>query len=150
MPLSKNINTYHDVVQILTTARQVGKPVYYELASPGAATMWRLRAHNYRTLLTKAARARAGNVPGFVPSTAWDDMFLTVEGSKVKIEFGGIRGKLSTEDGEKIEPVNLPVDHAASEVILRQPIPQENTTETGLDLDALEAAAARLVAAKGE
>lgn len=140
MPLSKNINTYIDVVEILTAARERGGVVTYELRSKGAALNWRMRAYYYRTLLTRAAIRRAGDVKGFVPTTNWDDMLLEVEGNKVKISFGRIAGKLTDDKGKEIVPKFLPKEAgAAEEMLASQPltIKQENA-------DLLEAASSLL------
>lgn len=118
MPLSKNINTYIDVVQVLTAARERGGIVTYELRSKAAAVMWRLRAYYYRKLLTDAAIERAGSVRGFVPSTAWDDMLLEVDENKVRISFGRVAGRITDEEGKVLQPAIVAADPGAAEHIL--------------------------------
>lgn len=147
MPLSKNLNTYTDVLQVLTTARKNGGAVY-ELRSPGAATNWVARAYYYRTLLTKTAIARAGQVKGFIPSTDWDDMLLTREGAKITIAFGRLAGKLTGEDGAELTLSDVRIDSGASEAIIQSLEPAAKTA-TDLDLDELERIAVRLKQEQG-
>jgi hypothetical protein len=140
MSLSKNLNTYLDVVQVLTAAREAGGVVTYELKSSGKAVMWRMRAYYYRTLLARTAAIRAGNVRGFVPTTAWDDMLLEQEGNKVYISFGRVSGKITSEDGKEIEPAPPPSDIAAAETILREvPAPLAPREPHALDETGAEA-----------
>lgn len=101
---------------------------------------WRMRAYYYRTLLTRAARLRAGEVKGFIPTTNWDDMLLEVEGNKVKISFGRVAGKLTDEKGKEIVPKFLPKEEGAAEGILAsQPL-----TIVQQNADLLETASALL------
>lgn len=148
MPFSKNINTYHDVVQVLATARREGG-LTYTLPSNGAATNWVARAYHYRKLLTDTARRRAGNVPGFVPTTEWDDMLLTRDGKAVRIEFGKVKGTLTTADGREVQPIEIPIESGAAERIIstvpvaeRKPVDDDGPT---IDLDELEASARALM-----
>lgn len=151
MPFSKNINTYADVVSILTTARAHGKPVRYELSSPGAAMNWVQRAFYYRKLLTNAARARAGNVPGFIPTTDWDDVLLTREGNVIIIAFGRVKGKLTdAEGGEELALTAAITTGSEAETIIRDIKPKAEPQPDNLDLGALESIAASLVREKGE
>lgn len=102
MPMSKNVSAYYDVGQVLTAARKEGGGMY-DLGTPKAATHWRMRAYYYRTLLADAdARAHAG-VPGYMPTTEWDDMTLTLQGSAVVIEFGTVKGTLTNLQGKPLE-----------------------------------------------
>lgn len=135
MPFSKNINTYGDVVQVLTAARAQGGVSTYTLYSKGAAVMWRSRAYFYRTLLTKLAKERAGSVRGFVPTTDWDDMLLIAEGNAVKISFGRVSGRLTDEKGASIPtpPVER-VSEGDAEIILNT-VPQVETSNEDFALD---------------
>lgn len=139
MPLSKNLNTYHDVVAVLTTMRKQGGGEY-ELPSHGAAVTWRLRAYYYRKLLTEAAIKRAGSVRGFVPTTAWDDLYLTIEGNVVKIAFGKPTGKLRDNEGNEIPIDWVEVAPAEAENILATVDATPVTAREMLDEDLLAAA----------
>jgi len=143
MPLSKNLNTYYDVAQVLVSLRQIGGG-FYELNTHGEAVMWRSRAYYYRSLLGKADRERLGNVPGYAPVTDWDDMFLTVIDTKVKVEFGRLKGTLTGLDGASLEPVK-PAVRKASE---RRETSAQPTGEP-LDLSDLEAEAQDLIGKLG-
>ena len=94
MPLSKNINTYADVRNVLNTARVSGGAVY-TLGSVNEAIRWRQRAYYLRTLLFER--------DGF---TAFDEMKLVLEANVVKISFDAAQvGTLKGLDGKKLKPV---------------------------------------------
>jgi hypothetical protein len=103
---SRNINTYTDVARVFETARQNGG-LRYELPTPGHAINWRARAYYYRHLISSNARERAGNPPGFKPTTAWDDITLTTEGCDVIIRFGVVAGKMKNLAGEEVQPAKI-------------------------------------------
>ncbi len=110
MPLSTSIHSYLDVVQVLSAAREAGGGVYH-LDTPGKATSWRQRAYYYRKLLARADAAKHGNVPGYSPSTIWDDLNLTIDPTNpaaVRIQFSVIEGKLEGLGGESLR-VSKPV-----------------------------------------
>lgn len=115
MPNSKNLNTYYDVSAVLTAARANGGAVY-ELPTPAAAKRWRFRAYAYRALLNESEQKRHALVPGYTPTTPWDDMYLTVEGSSIIIQFGTIRGVLRDMEGAEI-------DHTAADPVHIEPTP---------------------------
>lgn len=148
MPLSKNLNTYYDILQVLTTARAAGGISTYALPTAGAATNWVARAYNYRALLIKAAVARAGQVKGFIPSTEWDDLLLIREGNIVKISFNRVVGVLTAETGEKLDILTPPKDTGAAESMIENLTPR-STEEVGINLDSLEEFAKNLVKEKG-
>jgi hypothetical protein len=120
MPFSTNINTYSDVVSVLSAARAAGGAVY-ELPPKAMARNWVARAYYYRKLLVKAARQRAGNLPGFTPSTDWDDMRLEVTDTNVHITFREVVGVLRNAGGLKLEVPFIPGDRGAAERIITQP-----------------------------
>lgn len=101
MPLSKNLNTYADVKEILDTAHKAGG-ASYTLSSPNEALRWRQRAYYYRTLLF--------NRDSF---TKYDSMKLRLSGKDneiVHITFNtGQVGTLKSFDGKELKPV-LEVD----------------------------------------
>jgi hypothetical protein len=86
MAFSRNLNTYFDIQDVLTAARQSGGGTY-ELDTYGAAIRWRARAYFYRTLLRNEDHAAAGNVPSYRPTTEWDDLRLTITDNTVFIEW---------------------------------------------------------------
>jgi hypothetical protein len=157
MPLSKNINTYNDVLQVLQTARQANKPLIYTLSSPGAAVNFKSRVYYYRTLLVNAARARAGNVAGYVPTTDWDEVLVTHKKGDVSvvITFGIPPGRLTDQEGNIITPVarQSVVSAGAAEVLIAAP-PQKSRNksdpEPDFDLDELEREARQLLREQGE
>jgi hypothetical protein len=113
MPLSTSIHSYLDVVQVLSAAQEAGGGVYH-LDTPGKATSWRQRAYYYRKLLARADAAKHGNVPGYSPSTPWDDLNLTIDPTDaraVRIQFSVIEGKLEGLGGESLrvaKPTSAP------------------------------------------
>lgn len=146
MPMSKSLNSYGDVVQVLTAARERGGVVHYRLPSLGAAVAWRARAYFYRKLLTENAIKRAGSVRGFVPTTEWDDMLLETDGKGgVKISFGRVRGVLTDEQGLSFDPAPIRVQKGEAEEILAntQPTPMD-ATEANILGDLEEAARAMI------
>lgn len=130
MPFSTNINTYSDVVSVLTAARKAGGAIY-ELASPAKARNWSARAYYYRKLLVKAAQARAGKVPGFVPSTEWDDIELEVVGNSVRIRFQEIKGILKSVTGAQLEVPFIKGDRGASETLIKPPTEESVISSRG-------------------
>lgn len=142
MPLSKNLNAYYDVAQVLMTLRQAGGG-FYELPTHGLAILWRTKAYYYRTLLIKAAQAKNGSVPGFVPTTDWDDMYITVVGNTVRVEFGALKGVLKTLSGETLEALKPAVrSNEAGEILARTPLRPK--PEEAVEIDDLEEAAKEL------
>jgi len=103
MPLSKSIHMYHDIQSALIAAREAGGAVC-RLESANKAISWRQRAYYYRKLLAENDE-RAHPIPGYVGSTEWDDMTLTIEASDptgVRIEFGVVKGKLESLGGSPL------------------------------------------------
>ena len=112
MPFSKNLNTYADIEAVLQACRKTGQNRFnYKLETRGLAVNWRARAYYYRTLLRQQAEARL-SIPGFQPSTPWDDMTLELApgSSEVVIRFGvNITGQLSIAGAPvEIGPVTMP------------------------------------------
>lgn len=149
MPMSRNINTYADVDRVLRAARKAGN-ARYELPTRGAAVNWRMRAYFYRKLLTDLARTRAGRVPGFMPTTDFDDMFVEVEpkpSTAVKITFTRLPGKLTDESGNELVPDPSHINPAGPsdvERILSQPA-REDVEVVQLEESDLERQARELV-----
>lgn len=142
MPFSRNLNTYTDVVLVLTAARERGGEVLYKLSSKGAAMNWRARAYNYRKLLVDSARARAGNIKGFVPTTDWDDMLLVLDGEGgVKISFSAVIGTLTDADGKEFKPTPIAKEPGDAERIISHvdvsaDVEQETAPDIILEQDA--------------
>lgn len=145
MPFSRNLNTYHDVERVLATARKHGG-LLYELQSPGKATHFRARVYYYRSLLMNAARDRAGNPPGFIPTTEWDDVIIDTSDNFCILKFGEVEGKMTTLTGEKVDAETVVRDSGASERILKTAV--ERIPEP--EVDDLTATALRLIQEKSE
>ena len=96
MPLSKSPRSYGDVKAVLDLALEHGGG-RYETESPNAAVRWRLRAYYFRSLLGKQETP----IPGYVPSTPYDEMFLTLDQEVVVIEFRKAKGTFTAPDGTK-------------------------------------------------
>lgn len=112
MPFSKNLSSYVEMKNVLEMARKAGGGEY-ELATRGQAIQWRQKAHFYRGLLYNLEAAKMGSIPGFVPSTPWDDMSLELRDNVVIISFGKPKGKFTpaAEASAEAEPdSDLPVD----------------------------------------
>ena len=137
MPFSRNINTYTDIEAVLQAARKSGvNRCTYTLETRGLAVNWRARAYAYRALLRDAAHERL-SIPGYQPTTPWDDMILELApGSRqVVIRFGvEVSGQLSV-NGQPvtIAPVTMPEPVAA--VVMEQ---LEAQTEDELEREARE------------
>lgn len=91
MSLPKDINAYEDVRKALEEARKLnGAKITFDTF--GQAVRFVARAYTYRKLLRQNAVMASGGLPGFSPSTAWDDLILThdkkSESLEVKVEFG--------------------------------------------------------------
>lgn len=103
MPLTKNINAYADVAEVLNTAHKAGGGEY-TMTDVNEAVRWRQRAYYYRILLLEHA--------GF---TKFDTMKLTLEGSVIIINFNANQtGTLTSLDGKKLKP-ELEVDKSLLE-----------------------------------
>jgi hypothetical protein len=110
MSFPRNPNSYGDVVPILQAAREQGGGIY-ECNTIAGATTWKAKAYFYRKLLIDLATARAGNPAGFIPSTMWDDLYLTRVGTCIKIEFRAPLGLFTTLEGVPVEVArSLPLD----------------------------------------
>ena len=109
MPLSLNINNYGDIQRVLATALQRGAG-RLALESEGAAHYWRQRAYKYRKLLIDQQWQALGCPIGHVPSTPYDNMILTVNGTNVLIEFRVSVGTLFDPDtGERLDLSDTPI-----------------------------------------
>lgn len=103
MSLTKNIYAYNDVRVVLESALSMGG-ARYDLGASGKAVRWRQRAYHYRKLLIEADKAAHPDVPGYIPSTKWDTMSLTLDGTCVVIEFNKLTGEIRALDGSAPPP----------------------------------------------
>lgn len=101
MALTRSLAAYYDVAQILATARRNGG-ARYRLLDDKAAIRWRARAYYYRSLLARMDELSHPEQPGYMPSTQWDDLHLSLEGPTVVIAFNVLAGALTTLNGESI------------------------------------------------
>ena len=95
MALSKNIHTYADVHQVLTTALEHGGGIY-TLDNESAARYWQMRANNYRKLLRESS-----NINTF------DNMRFRLDKDNpcmVIIELNTPMGVLTSLTGKKLDP----------------------------------------------
>ena len=108
MALSKNINSYNDIRRVLETVLARGGSARYRTETKAQATRWRLRAYMYRKLLQQQALEAAGDLPGYTPTTPYDDMILRLDDTDVLIAFDGqaIPGELLDESGAKLPLVD--------------------------------------------
>lgn len=120
MPLTPNIAAYYDVQVILDSARSAGGLIY-TVKDAKQAIRWRSRAYYYRSLLRKADFAAHKMVPGYIPTTAWDDLFMTLDDNKVIIKFGTIEGQMTDLDGNPIRPAPVVVPNRAEPVTFDDP-----------------------------
>lgn len=81
MPLTRNIGQYFDIREVLDAAAGSGGGLYTPIGE--SPFRWRARAYMFRTLLYE--RDEATDIPGYVPSTPYDRMKLTIEGPRVRI-----------------------------------------------------------------
>lgn len=105
MPQSRNINTYGDIKRQLEHCRALGG-AKIEFDTFGQATVWMARAYTFRALLRKQAEAAQTNpVPGWIPSTPWDDMIIR-HNKKDRETF--LRVEFNAEAVGKISPLDNP------------------------------------------
>ena len=111
MTHSKNLGSYTDVARILDAVVAAGKPARYELETHGEAVRWRARAYRYRSLLQAKGHERALDIPGYIPTTPYDDIIISFEGPTpahreqsraLLIAFAAPTGRLTTMDGQRI------------------------------------------------
>jgi hypothetical protein len=101
--MSTNIHAYADVAAVLEAALPSGT-AKYKLPSPGKARHWMQRANKYRLLLQKQLRDM-NQVKGFIPTTPYDRMKLSLESNYVVINFNPqVDGELILPSGEHIKP----------------------------------------------
>jgi hypothetical protein len=107
MPVSKNLGTYSDVRVVLDAALRHGS-VTYKLKTTGSAVNFRQRCYAFRKVLLQEMM-KTPLLPGIVPSTPYDHLAFTTDGTAVKV---GPRqmGELFTEDGTQLsaEDVDAP------------------------------------------
>lgn len=109
MPLSStDISLYSNERRILDAIVAAGGGTY-TLPSPQAATKWRARAYMFRKLFRDLAAEKYANLEGFVPTTPYDNLVMTIEkGSPaVIIRFRSLDGELTDLSGAKLEPASV-------------------------------------------
>lgn len=128
MPLSNTIGSYADVQQVLDAALRTKGARY---TPPNQHPVrWRARAYHFRSLLMALKQKEVAAFPGVAPTTAYDSMFLTVDGNEVVIEFRNIaQGTLRTLDGK---PMDVTVETQAKTDDLEE---TARRFAEGLDLD---------------
>lgn len=106
MPLSKNINTYTDVAEVLASILP-HRRASYVVNDRGQARRFMQRCYAFRLLLQKQEAARSGT-KGFQPPTPYDRMKLTLDEEnprKVWVDFDPAPvGKIVLEDGTSVAP----------------------------------------------
>lgn len=104
MGLSTNINTYNDIRRVLDTVLAKGEVARYKTESRADAVRWRLRAYTFRKLLQRQLNETAGTIPGYSPSTPYDNMILRLDDTAVIIDMDGqaIPGELTDETGRPL------------------------------------------------
>lgn len=96
MTVSRNINTYNDIKAQLDQAISMGGATL-TLSNRNTAINWRLRAYKFRALWAKLEGERS-LVPGFIPSSPYDNLLLKFDTEKehvVHIVFRQAAGVLS-------------------------------------------------------
>lgn len=113
MPLSKNINTYSDIAQVLAAVVASGKErATWRLPTVGLAVRFVQRAYQYRLLLQRQLATAAGK--GIQPETPYDRMRMTRTESDVLIDlFPPVQGSF-VEDGLEVTPTRV-VEVAATQ-----------------------------------
>lgn len=76
--MTKLPNSFGDVKQVLDAALTAGGG-RYRLPSKGKATHWRQRAYTLRKVLGDLDLKRKGDLPGAVPTTPYDMMWLGID-----------------------------------------------------------------------
>lgn len=106
MGMSKNINTYLDVRQILDAALEALKAeplVRYRCPTGGLAQNWMQRAYSFRKLAQKQAQEELP-IPGRVPTTPYDLLTFRREDDCILISLRAPAGILETVKGKPIKP----------------------------------------------
>jgi len=142
LPLSKNINTYTDVAEILQAAKPHTR-IIYDAGTRGKAVRFLQRCYQYRLLLMAQLKGQSA-IKGYQPPTPYDRMKLSyVPGipQHVIIDFDPApQGEFILPGGERIAPTLTEAIRADSGVPLHLPAltPQLTEKDAGL-LDALTA-----------
>jgi len=106
LPVSKNINSYTDIRQVLDSALAVGG-ARIRINTKGSARHWMQRAYSFRKLALATESTAVGHIIGYTPSTPYDSMKLSVQPlpngqADVVIEFRVIEGELLSLDGKTV------------------------------------------------
>lgn len=97
----KSLASFRDVEMVLSTIKRINKfPAEYREKSPGKATIWRHRAHSYRTAIRKNQELIYGSEAGTGVSE-YDDLIFRIRGCVVVIDRHEPTGQLSIA-GEEI------------------------------------------------
>lgn len=127
MPMTKSLASYAPIRLRLEAARAAGGARFQPFSqttgepSKGVAVRWRQSAYTYRTLLTKADVAAHAAIPGYIPSTPWDDMILRIDPADptfVIIEFGTGDGAMLGLDGKPITAAPSPTQSQSPDALV--------------------------------
>lgn len=104
MPLSKNINSYADVAQVLAAVVASGESrKTFRLPTTGLAVRFVQRTYQYRLLLQRQLSLAAGK--GIQPATPYDKMKMFRDGPDVVIDLAPpIEGNFVEADGTLSAP----------------------------------------------
>ena len=77
MSLSKNLNAYADIKEILDKfVGSLGGQIAF--ARHQEAVRWRQRAYQFRKLAVENEAAKYGDIEGYIPSTPYDGLVLSL------------------------------------------------------------------------
>jgi len=111
MPPSKNISMYNDVRQILDAIGNREKASLL-LDTPGQAVNFRQRVYTFKRLALEEVAARNAHLPGYIPSTPYDDITMDLAKGSNKLFFFRRQApsRLMDEEGNPIEIEPLAVE----------------------------------------
>lgn len=110
--MKHNPNSYADVKQVLDAALAAGGG-RYRLDTKGKASRWRHRAYTFRKILQELDLERKRELPGAVPTTPYDKMWLAIakdDPCVVEIKPAQPSGQLTDANGNPISLASIPDD----------------------------------------
>ena len=142
-------HAYSDVQPLMETAAMRDEQTLFVVQTWGRAVNIRQRCYRFRSLMQKQAAERLGNIPGFIATTAFDDITISIldtkgkkitQGKPANLEgkFTIVFEKRKTLEGELLDSEGNPIEFAefnAGSSNVEPDFDEFEISDLGLDLD---------------
>jgi len=102
MSLPKNIQAYSDIEKVLISIGE-RQEARIKFSSERQAKIWIRRMYYFRTLLRKINKELYADLPGYSPTTPYDEVVLKVEGLSVLYSIRVPNCTVEDADGNEIK-----------------------------------------------